>query len=367
MQLNRLQLINFKNYPEAELEFAAGINCFVGSNGEGKTNLLDAIYYLAFCKSYFNPIDSQNIRYQEAFLMVQGVFERLGKEEVVHCGIKRNTKKQFKRNKKDYERLADHIGFLPLVMISPSDTALVLEGSETRRKFLDGVIAQCDKKYLDQLINYSKVVTQRNSLLKRFAEMRQFDAATLEVWDDKLVEYGQPIFERRKEFLEAFTPLFQKHFQAIAGGKEEVELVYESKMHEEDLQTLLTESLGKDRARQYTSVGVHKDDLRFLLGEYPIKKFGSQGQQKSYLIALKLAQYDYLKQEKSMQPILLLDDIFDKLDETRVAALMELVDGPEFGQVFITDTHRDRLATLFNERKMEFSLFAVSQNQVQAV
>lgn len=359
--LSQLTLVNFKNYTEVALSLSPQVNCFVGNNGEGKTNLLDAIYYLSFCKSFFNPIDSQNIRHDEAFLLVQGDFVKGEDTEKIHCGIKRGQKKQFRRNKKEYSRLADHIGLLPLVMVSPADINLVYEGSEIRRKFADGVISQFNKAYLDDLLNYNRVLTQRNALLKHFAQTRTFDSNSLELWDMQLDEYGTRIFQQRKAFLNDFIPLFREHYAILSGGKETPDLVYQSKLEETRLLDLLERARERDRMIQYTSVGVHKDDLAFRLGEHPIKKFGSQGQQKSFLIALKLAQYDYIKAQKGTTPLLLLDDIFDKLDALRVKALMNRVSDGTFGQVFITDTDKSRLHKLFADIDIDCRIFSIDQ------
>ncbi len=364
MHLKQLSLVNFKNYPEAEFEFSPQINCLVGNNGEGKTNLLDAIYYLSFCKSYFNPIDRQNIRHDEPFFVIQGTFDKEEKEEKVYCGLKRNQKKQFKRNKKEYSRLADHIGLFPLVMVSPYDSDLISEGSETRRKFIDSIIAQYDRVYLDNIISYNKVLSQRNALLKKFHEGRYFDPDSLEIWDVQLVDLGTKIHAARKTFLEAFIPVFQKHFDEISGGKETVHLEYKSQLNGGDFATLLAEAVEKDRVLHYSSLGTHKDDLLFKIGEFPIKKFGSQGQQKSYLIALKLAQFEHIKSIKKCTPILLLDDIFDKLDETRAQHLMELVSSNVFGQIFITDTHATRVPELFEHLDINLKRFTIQSGEV---
>ncbi len=359
MQLKQLSLINFKNYSQAEVSFCNGVNVFVGDNGVGKTNLLDAIYYLSFCKSFFNPIDSQNVRHHEQFFMVQGDFEKNNDELNIHCGLKKGQKKSFKRNKKEYDRLADHIGLLPLVMISPADTELIYDGSEARRKFLDGVIAQYNKTYLDQLLSYQKAVQQRNALLKRFIEQRYFDETALEVWDMQLDQFGSSIFEARKAFLKEFIPLFQEYFELISGGKERVRLEYDTKLNDFPLHQLIEEARDKDRAAGYTTVGTHKEDLKFLLEDHPIKKFGSQGQQKSYLIALKLAQFAFIKKVKESTPLLLMDDIFDKLDKNRVRALMQLVSDHSFGQIFVTDANKQRVEDLFDGIDTEMRLFQV--------
>ena len=325
MHLRQLSVLNFKNYEEAELSFSEGINCFVGDNGEGKTNLLDAIHYLSFCKSFFNPIDSQNIRFEQAFFMVQGIFGNGDKQDTIYCGIKKGQKKQVKRNKKEYERLADHIGRYPVVMVSPSDISLVSEGSEIRRKFMDSIISQYDSVYLDTLIRYNKVLSQRNALLKHFWAERTFDPISLEVYDEKMVQLGQAIYDRRKEFLEEFIPIFQDYFTDISGGKEIVTLEHRSHLKDADFKTQLELHLAKDRAMHYSTVGIHKDDLLFKISGMPLKKFGSQGQQKSYLLALKLAQFECIRKIKGVMPILLLDDIFDKLDDNRVKQLLLLV------------------------------------------
>lgn len=364
MHLKSLSLLNFKNYEEANLAFSNEVNCFVGNNGEGKTNLLDAIHYLSFCKSYFNPIDSQNIRFEQDFFMLRGGFENGDKEDVISCALKRGQKKQVKRNKKEYQRLADHIGLFPVVMITPNDSELITEGSEIRRKFIDSIISQYDRGYLENLISYNKALSQRNALLKRFYEGRYFEADTLEVWDLQLVELGKRIHTGRKEFLANFIPLFQDYFAFISQGKDEVTLNYKSHLNDADFGDVLKDAQQKDRAVQYTTVGIHKDDLLFQISGHPIKKFGSQGQQKSYLIALKLAQFDCIKQVKESHPILLLDDIFDKLDKSRVKRLMELVSDHKFGQIFITDTNRERVPDLFEEIEVEFKLFTIENGAV---
>jgi DNA replication and repair protein RecF len=286
MFLKKLHIINFKNYSDAQLTFDERINCFVGSNGMGKTNLLDAIHYLTLCKSYFNPIDSQNIMHESPFFVLQGFFDRGGVTDEVYCGIKRNHKKQFKINKKEYERLADHIGHFPLVMISPSDAELILDGSEVRRKFVDSVISQYDKSYLENLIAYNRSLAQRNALLKSFNESGQFNMATLDIWDEQLILHGTQIFKKRQDFLNAFIPIFQKYYNIISTNSEQVDLRYDSKLVKDDFKTLLMAALPKDRVLNYTTVGIHKDDLDFTLAGMSIKKFASQGQQKSYCLKI---------------------------------------------------------------------------------
>jgi DNA replication and repair protein RecF len=342
MFLKRLSLINYKNFSSQNFEFDAKINCFVGSNGVGKTNILDAIYHLAFSKSYFNPVATQNIRHGEDFFVIDGEFEKEGREEKVVCSLKKGMKKVVKRNGKAYDKFSDHIGFLPLVMISPADRDLIIEGSDTRRKFMDGVISQSDRSYLTALMNYSKILVQRNSLLKYFAVNHTFDPTTLAVYNEQLNGYGTQIHLKRVAFLESFIPIFREQYQAISGDREKVSISYHSTLLEDNLLSLLEDNLERDRALQYTGVGIHKDDLIFEIGGHPIKKFGSQGQQKSFLIALKLAQFHFIKNQANTTPILLLDDIFDKLDQDRVAHIIALVDNDHFGQLFISDTHAER-------------------------
>jgi DNA replication and repair protein RecF len=366
MLLRKLSLVNFKNYSTANLEFCSKFNCFVGNNGEGKTNLLDAIYYLAFCKSFFNPVDSQNILFDAPFFVIQGEFEKEGLIENIYCGLKRNDKKQFKKNQKDYERLADHIGFIPLVMVSPSDEGLITEGSEVRRKFMDSVISQYDKQYLEKLIQYNKILAHRNALLKTFFENRFFDADSLEIWDMQLSPIGEEINSKRKLFISEFSPYFQKYYSHISSNLEPINLEYESKLSENtSFSILLKESLPKDRTLLYTTIGIHKDDLCFTINGFPIKKMASQGQQKTFLLALKLAKFAFLKKVKGIQPILLLDDIFDKLDESRVSRLMEIVGSDDFGQIFITDTHPERVLKILEDLKVQHKSFLVEKGIVQ--
>lgn len=360
MWLKQLSVFNFKNYTESSLEFLPQINAFAGANGAGKTNLLDAIHYLALCKSYFNPIDSQHIKKGCDWFMVQGAFERNAVPDVISCSLKKNQKKQFKRNKKDYQRLADHIGLFPLVMISPNDTVIVTEGSEERRKFMDNVISQTDNHYLDILIQYNKILLQRNTLLKRVRETGMLDMGLMNVLNLQLTAAGEQIFERRKSFMDEFLPEFERYYVFLTEGAEEVSLMYESPLMRANFESLLRDNLEKDRALERTSQGIHKDDLLFTIHEaMPLKKFGSQGQQKSFLIALKLAQYSFLRKKKKYKPLLLLDDIFDKLDDRRTKKLMQLVSEDEFGQIFITDTDAERIKDIFDEIAQPIRIFEV--------
>lgn len=361
MFLKKLSLINYKNFDSQNLEFDSKINCFVGQNGIGKTNILDAIYHLSFGKSYFNPIATQNIKHGEDFYVIEGNFEKNDREEKIVCSLKKGMKKIIKKNGKAYEKFADHIGFLPLVIISPSDRDLITEGSDTRRKFMDGVISQSDKEYLQTLIKYNKILVQRNSLLKYFAANQTFDKTTLSVYNEQLHGFGTQIFNKRVAFLNTFVPIFKEQYQIISGGNEEVSLVYESKLLNDSLLSLFDSYLDKDRALQYTSVGIHKDDLNFDLGEHAIKKFGSQGQQKSFLIALKLAQFHFIKEQSNTTPILLLDDIFDKLDEHRVSHIISLVNDENFGQLFISDTHAERTENVIKTIHQSYKMFELGK------
>ncbi|MFY9309451.1 MAG: DNA replication/repair protein RecF [Bacteroidia bacterium] len=367
MYLKKLNILNFKNYPEAELQFSNHINCMVGNNGEGKTNILDAIHYLSFCKSFFNPIDSQNILHDAPFFLIQGIYDLEGKEEEVYCGLKRNQKKLFKRNKKEYQRLADHIGLFPLVMISPADSELITEGSESRRRFLDSVIAQYDKDYLDCLISYNKVLSHRNALLKQFADSGRFDKESLDLWNMQLVAYGNKGYEKRADFISRFIPIFQRYYELISGGREQVGLEYTSHLNGSSFEEVLEKAVQRDRVMEYTTVGIHKDDLGFVINSYPLKKYASQGQQKSFLIALKLAQFEFIKGLKHISPILLLDDIYDKLDDLRVKQLMDIVGSENFGQLFITDTHLTRLAELFKSTGADFKVFKIMNGTASEV
>ncbi len=361
MLLNQLTVLNFKNYTEATVHFAPEVNAFTGANGAGKTNLLDAIHYLSLCKSFFNPIDSQQIRRDADWFMVHGEFDNDGQLDTVSCSLKRNQKKQFKKNKKSYTRLADHIGQFPLVMVSPSDSAIVTDGSEERRRFVDNVISQTDLAYLDGLIAYNKCLMQRNSLLKQAARGGVLDKSLLEVLDMQLVEFGVPLFEKRQAFMVEFIPEFDNHYRFLTDTAETVSLVYESQLMRGSFATQLTQCLERDRVLERTTVGIHKDDLHFAIhGDMPLKKFGSQGQQKSFLIALKLAQYSFLHRRKGFRPLLLLDDIFDKLDDQRTRKLMQMVSADDFGQIFLTDTDSKRINRIFEEIDRSVRIFEIN-------
>ena len=355
MTLNELHIINFKNIREADLTFADKLNCFVGLNGQGKTNLLDALYYLSFTKSAFNTIDSQNILHDAEFAMIQGVYSADSDQDEtmqVTCGIRRGQKKQFRCGKKDYQRMLDHIGLIPLVMVSPEDSQLIAEGSDERRRFMDVVIGQTDRSYLEHLNQYNALVKQRNALLKQYgdSDQRSIPEELFEVIEMQMVPHAMYIFAQRKAFVEAFVPLFAALYKTIAEVEEMPQLTYRSQLFDRELGEALQRTRQRDLILGWTSQGVHKDELEMQLGDYPLRRVGSQGQQKTYLIAMKLAQALYLSSEQSTvssrKPILLLDDIFDKLDATRVARIVNLVRGEQFGQIFLTDTDRQHLTDI---------------------
>lgn len=363
MWLKRISILNYKNFEQAELSFSRKMNCIIGKNGMGKTNLLDAVYYLSFCKSATNPIDSQNIRHDQDFFVIQGFYETDTQEpEEVYCGLKRKQKKQFKRNKKEYTRLSDHIGFIPLVLVSPADSLLIAGGSEERRRFMDVVISQFDREYLEALIRYNKALMQRNTLLKSDIEPEE---ELMAVWEEMMAAAGTVVYQKRKAFIDEFIPVFQSYYAYISQDREEVSLAYESHAAQGDLLQLIQESRQRDRIMGYSLKGVHKDDLVMQLGEFPIKREGSQGQNKTYLIALKLAQFEFLKRTGSQTtPLVLLDDIFDKLDASRVEQIVKLVAGDNFGQIFITDTNRDHLDKILKKIDGDYKLFEVEGGMV---
>ena len=363
MILKRISILNYKNLEQVELNFSSKMNCFFGLNGMGKTNLLDAIYYLSFCKSCTNPIDSQNIRHDQDFFVVQGFYEMEdGTPEEIYCGLKRRQKKQFKRNKKEYTRLSDHIGFVPLVMVSPSDSDLIAGGSEERRRFMDVVISQYDKEYLDALIRYNKALAQRNTLLKAEQEP---EGELFEVWEEMMASAGEIVHRKRAEFISEFIPIFQSFYSYISQDKEKVDLIYESHAKDASLLDILRENRFRDRIMGYSLRGIHKDELNMLLGDFSIKREGSQGQNKTYLIALKLAQFDFLNRTGSnTTPLLLLDDIFDKLDASRVEQIIKLVAGDSFGQIFITDTNREHLDKILSKTEQDYKIFSVDAGTV---
>ncbi|MEN8839139.1 MAG: DNA replication and repair protein RecF [Flavobacteriales bacterium] len=364
MILSKISVINFKNYDQAELEVSPFVNCFLGKNGMGKTNLLDGIYYLSNCKSFFNSIDTQNIKNEEDFFVIQGEFESEESKENIYCGVKRGKKKIFKKGKKEYEKLSDHIGFINTVLISPMDTNLIYEGSETRRKFIDLIISQYDKAYLQNLIQYNKVLSHRNAYLKSIQQGGKYDELSLQIWDEQLIPLGVKLFEQRVSFIEEFQKEFDAIYTTLSGGHESCKLSYKSQLNEHSFGDLLKSSLGKERYIGYTTKGIHKDDFVFEIQEKPLKKFGSQGQQKTFLIALKLAQFKHIESKTESKPILLLDDIYDKLDEERISHLMNQICQGTYGQVFITDTNTERLPSYFREKNYECFSFEVEKGNL---
>lgn len=367
MIINKLSLINFKNHSEQSFDFSPQINCFVGNNGVGKTNILDALHYMSVGKSFLGNSDINNIKSDEDFFVIESEIQNEDKEDIIKILHPKASKKVIKKNDKTYDRLADHIGYLPSVMISPYDSNLISDSGENRRKFLDAMISQTDSNYLFDLIQYQKTIQQRNALLKYFAKNRTFDKDSLEIYDDPISDFGARIFEKRKDFVEKLNPIVRHFYEVISGGKELVNVVYESHLLEgldsaqpdRFFKELLSISIDKDRALTYTSKGIHKDDLTFEMNGNPIKRIGSQGQQKSFLIALKLAQINRIKELTGKSPILLLDDIFDKLDDTRVSQLIELVNKEKFGQIFITDTHKERTENVVKRISEESRIFEI--------
>lgn len=363
MQLTNLSIINFKNIQEAELTFSPGINCFFGKNGVGKTNILDAIYYLSFCKSHSNPIDSQNIKHDADFFVLQAIYKEGTSQENIYCGMKRKQKKIFKHDKKEYGKLSEHIGRIPLVLISPADEELIQEGSDGRRRFMDMVISQFDHGYMEALVNYNKMLQQRNALLK---SENFTDNALWDLYEEMMAANAETIFRKRIDLIKKFKPVFETFYQKISGGKESIQLTYSTQLIDGNLIEGLRQSRQRDRILGYTSIGIHKDDLTMELDGFPIKRVGSQGQNKSYLIALKLAQYEFLRQAGNCKPILLLDDLFDKLDATRVERIINLVSGNEFGQIFITDTNRENADHLLKKASEKYRIFYIEDGRIES-
>lgn len=362
MILKHISILNYKNLMETELELSPKINCFLGTNGMGKTNLLDAIFYLSFCKSATNPIDSQNIMHGQDFFAIQGYYENNdGTPEEIYCGLKRHQKKHFKRNKKEYTRLADHIGLIPLVMVSPSDSGLINGGSEERRKLMDVTLSQYDKEYLNALLRYNRALQQRNNLLKAETEP---DNELFDIWEEMMATNGETLYNKRAAFIQNFIPTFQSFYAFISQGKEQVSLCYKSHAQQGKLAGLLRDNRLRDRIIGFSTKGVHKDDLEMQLEGYPLKREGSQGQSKTYLIALKLAQFDFLKKTGGSTPLLLLDDIFDKLDASRVEQIIRLVGSDNFGQIFMTDTNREHLEDMLPEINKQYRSFHVQNGTI---
>ena len=357
MIIRKLSLYNFKNHTERNFDFSPQINCFVGNNGVGKTNILDALHYLSVAKSFLGNKDLNNIKTDEDFFAIEATVDDLEKENIIKVQQPKDAKKILKKNDKTYDRISDHIGFLPSVIISPYDSNLISDSGESRRKFLDSMISQTDSEYLFNLIIYQKTVQQRNALLKDFARNRYFDADNLEIYNEPLAKYGTKIFEKRKEFTDSMVPLIQNYYGIISNGNEKISVTYESDLEQNSFRELLAQNLEKDRILTYTSKGIHKDDLVFEMNGISMKRTASQGQQKSFLIALKLSQMNRIKELTGKTPILLLDDIFDKLDDSRVSQLINLVNQEHFGQIFITDTNRERTENVVKRINEESKIF----------
>ena len=366
MILKKLSILNYKNIREATLELSPKMNCFIGQNGVGKTNVLDAVYYLSFCRSATNPIDSAVIRHDEPFCVIEGEYADEMKTEdalIISCGMKRGTKKHFKRNKKEYKRLSEHIGLIPLVVVAPSDTLLIEGSSEERRHLMDIVISQYDRSYIDALTRYNNAHQQRNTLLKM--EDAEPDPMLMDLWEEQMAEAGEQIYQRRCAFIEELTPVFTTYYQQISEGREWVGLQYVSHCQRGPLLEVIRRDRMKDRAVGYSLHGVHRDDLVFTLGGHPMRREGSQGQNKTYVIALKLAQFEFLKRTASQTtPLLLLDDIFDKLDSRRVEQIVRLVSSDNFGQIFITDTNRDHLDQILSTSALDYKIFHVNNGEI---
>ena len=362
MILEKLSIINYKNIAETTLELSPKTNCFIGHNGAGKTNVLDAVYYLSFCHSASNPVDSQVIRHGQDFLMLEAAYHD-SQPITVTCGMKRGQKKHFKRDKKEYRKLSEHIGLIPIVLISPADTYLIEGGSEERRRLMDVVIAQLDRLYMDFLNRYNKALQQRNTLLKQEEEP---DAEMMSIFEEQMAAAGEEIYRRRNDFAEALAPLFQQYYQRISGGREQVSLRYVSHCQRGPLLEVIQRDRWKDRAIGYSLHGVHRDDLEIMLDGHPMKREGSQGQQKTFVIALKLAQFELIRRSKQTAPLLLLDDIFDKLDARRVEQIVSLVSGDDFGQIFITDTNREHLDKILSASSNDYKIFHVDDGEINS-
>lgn len=365
MKLTHISILNYRSLREVDLDLSPKINCLLGKNGEGKTNFLDAIYFLSFTKSGISAVDSQNIRHGEDFFMLNGKYELRGSEEVVSCGLKLNHKKQFRRNKKDYKRMSEHIGLLPLVMVSPDDYGLITGGSEERRRFMDIVISQYSPTYISALLRYNKALQQRNALLKQEEEP---DAEMMSTLESMMAMYGEAVYAERDKFIRELVPVFQDYYTRISGNRESVGLEFVSHCQRGPLLEVISRDRAKDRVVGYSLHGVHKDDLVMTIGGYPVKREGSQGQSKTFLVSLKMAQFEFLrKANNGVSPLLLLDDIFDKLDADRVGQIVSIVSGDSFGQIFITDTNRENLDRILCSLAGEYKMFEVKDGLVREV
>ncbi|WKN42152.1 DNA replication/repair protein RecF [Tunicatimonas pelagia] len=364
MKLEKIHLLNYKNYEELSLDFSSQINCILGENGSGKTNLLDAIYYLSVTKSAFSSVETQNVRHGAPYFLVKGVFFREKQHYTVSCSWQRGQKKQVQNSRIHYEKLSEHIGHFPVVLISPDDTDLIRGASELRRRFFDGLLSQIDPDYLIDFMSYNHLLRQRNALLKQFAERNTYDSDLLDSYSDQLLDVGHRLYHKRADFLEIFIPHFSRHYNNLSGKKEEVGIRYTSHFAEADYRSAFYKAYRKDLVLQRSTRGVHRDDYDFRIDDFPTKRYGSQGQQKSFVIALKLAQFDVLRDKKQLKPILLLDDIFDKLDDFRIGKLTEMVVQQSFGQLFVTDARPERTRSIFGNIEGEKKYFVVQKGEV---
>lgn len=366
MTLKHLSVLNYKNIPEAELDFSDGLNCIIGSNGEGKTNLLDSIRFLSLCKSLGVSQDSLCIRHGEDFFMLKGLYGGDdGQQEEIQCSLRAGHKKIMKRQGKPYRRLAEHIGLIPIVLVSPADGMLISGGSEERRRFMDVVISQMNLHYLEAITRYGKALQQRNAMLKMESAC---DPEVLTLWEEQMAVEGEYIYHCRREYIDSFMPIFQHYYDLIAQEHEKVSLTYTSHCQRGPLLEIIQRDRHKDMAVGYSLHGIHRDDLEMQINGYPIRREGSQGQNKTMLVALKLAQHDFLRQTGSgTRPILLLDDIFDRLDARRVERIVSLVSSNSFGQTFITDTNRDHLDRILSLTSQDYRLFHCSDGRFRDI
>jgi DNA replication and repair protein RecF len=367
MYLESLKILNYKNLEELNLNFSEKLNCFTGNNGAGKTNILDAVFYLSFTKSYFNTNDSLNINSESNFFSLKGEYIRNGTKENIYCGFSNEKKKIFKRNDNVYKKLSEHIGLIPIVMVSPDDIVLISGTSDERRKYIDSVISQYDKEYLYDIIKYSKIILQRNKLLKNSIKTGHLDYETIQIYDEQLCQYGEHIYNKRKIFIADLQSVFSKYYELISKKNENVELSYDSHLHNGSFSKLLKQNIEKDKILGYTSKGIHRDDMNFKINKLELRKAGSQGQQKTFLISLKFAQFDFIKEVSKINPILLLDDVFDKFDSERAEEIIKLTGNNHFGQIFISDTNPNRVKRVIEKVKGNYKLFNVNKGVVNQI
>lgn len=365
MYLKSLELLQFKNHEKTKLNFSPQINCIVGLNGSGKTNVLDGIHYLSLTKSAVQSSDSLNVMHEKDFFAIKGQFELEQKPLEIRCTVELGKKKLIYQNGKALDKTSEHVGLIPLVLIAPDDTDLIKGGSEGRRKFFDGLLSQLDKGYLDQLIRYHHFLKQRNALLKQFAETGRRDFTLLDSYDDELIGLSTTLSLRRNELLQEVAPLLQSHYVDISQGQEQVSIVYDTEALREDFKNYFKSLRKKDLITKNSNAGIHKDDFGFLIGEHPIRKIGSQGQQKSFIISLKLAQFKIFEKVKGEKPLLLLDDIFDKLDDLRISKMMELISQHTFGQIFLTDARPERSKKILGELNSEVKFFSLHDGKLK--